>query len=74
MTIIEIRPSQKFNGAWRAYEAPCVEPAFIGSEAKEKALSYALNRFGGRTGEVHVYDATGAVIEQTIPVDGRERR
>ncbi len=44
------------------------------AEAKEKALSYARERFGGRAGEVHVYDDAGSVIEQTIPIDGRERR
>ena len=42
--------------------------------AKEKALSYALNRSGGRAGEMHFYNATRTLIEQTIPIDGRERR
>ena len=74
MTIIEIRPSQKFRGAWRAKEAPGVEPAFTGPTAKQDALEYARHRFGGRAGEIHVYDDAERKIEQTIPIDGRERR
>ncbi len=67
-------PSQKFKGAWKACEAPASNPTSTGPETKEKALSYARERFGGRVGEVHLYDATGTVIEQTIPIAGRERR
>jgi hypothetical protein len=38
MTIIEIRPSKKFNGAWVAFEAPGVQPAFGVPDAKRKAI------------------------------------
>jgi hypothetical protein len=56
MTIIEVRPCKKFKGAWVAFEAPGVEPAFARPDAKRKAIDYARDRFGGRTGEVHVFD------------------
>jgi hypothetical protein len=38
---------------------------------KEDAIDYASQRFGGSSGEVHVYDATGATIERKIVIDGR---
>jgi hypothetical protein len=43
MNIIEVRPSQKFKGAWAAVEAPGVEPAFATNtpKAKADAMSYA---------------------------------
>ena len=72
MTIIEIRPSQKFKCAWASYEAPGVEPAFIGPRAKELALGYARSRFGGRAGEIRVYDNVGAAVEENVP-DRRTR-
>jgi hypothetical protein len=71
MRIIEVRPSKKFKGAWEAFEAPGVSPAFGGPSAKSDAIDYASHRFGGGTGEVHVYDAAGAAIERTIVIDGR---
>lgn len=74
MTIIEIRPSWKFKGAWQSYEAPGVEPAFAGRKAREDALDYARHRFGGRAGEIHFYDFAGVAIEEKFTVDERERR
>jgi hypothetical protein len=71
MTTIEVRPSRKFKGAWVAFEAPGVEPAFAAPDAKQKAIDYARNRFGGRTGEVHVFDANDSTIERSIVIDGR---
>jgi hypothetical protein len=50
MTIIEVRPCKKFNGAWVAFEAPGVEPAFAAPDAKRKVIDYACGRFGGGTG------------------------
>lgn len=48
MTIIAVRPSQKFIDAWVAFEAPGVEAAF---SAKSDAIDYACQRFGcGRAG------------------------
>jgi hypothetical protein len=71
MKIIEVRQSKKFKGAWSAFEAPGVEPAFAEPDAKRKAIDYASQRFGGTQGEVHVYDATGETIERKIVIDGR---
>lgn len=72
MTIIELLPSKSFKGGWEACEAPGVAPAFIEPDAKERALNYARNRFGGRAGEIHVYDAAGMSIEEKIVIDGRD--
>ena len=38
MTIIEVLPSEKFKGAWVAFEAPGVKPAFAAPDAKRKRL------------------------------------
>ena len=38
---------------------------------KQFAIDYARNcRFGGTSGEIHVYDETGANIVETIAVQG----
>ena len=71
MTIIDVRPSKNFGGSWVAIEAPGVQPAFSGPNGKERAIRYASNRFGGRGGEVHVYEDDGLTIERTITIDGR---
>ena len=39
-TIIEVRPSQKFEGAWVAFEPP-------GVEDKQKTVDYPCHRFEG---------------------------
>jgi hypothetical protein len=46
MTIIEVRPSKKFRGAWVAFEDPGIEPAFAAPDAKQKAILYACGGFG----------------------------
>ena len=71
MKIIEVRPSKRFKGAWTSFEAPGVEPAFSEPDAKRKAMDYASQRFGGSSGEVHVYDDAGEAIERKIVIDGR---
>ena len=71
MKIIEVRPSKKFKGAWVAFEAPGVEPAFAAPNAKQKAIDYACQRFGGGAGEVHVYADDSATIDHRIAIDGR---
>jgi hypothetical protein len=71
MTIIEVRPSKKFRGAWVAFEAPGVEPAFAAPDAKQKAIDYACGPFGGGAGQVHVYSDDAAIIEAKIAIDGR---
>ena len=55
----------------QSFEAPGVEPAFAEPDAKQKAIDYASQRFGGSGGEVHVYDATGSTIERKIIIDRR---
>ena len=71
MRSIKILPSKKWPGFWKSYEAPGVEPAFAEPDAKRKAIDYASQRFGGSSGEVHVYDPAGATIERKIIIDGR---
>jgi len=71
MKIIEVRPSKRFGGAWVAFEAPGVEPTFPGPNGKQDAISYASQRFGGSTGELHVYDDAGTAVVEKIPIDGR---
>ena len=65
-TLIEIRPHR---GGWQCYEGKGVAPYFIEADAKGSAIDYATNRMKGRTGEICVYDAAGA-IERTIAFDG----
>ncbi len=67
MKIIEVRPCDKFKGNWTSFECVGVEPSFRG---KQNAVDYASQRFGGRSGEVHVYADDGETIERVIPVDG----
>jgi len=69
--VIEVRPCEKFKGAWVAFEAPGVEPAFAAPDAKRKAIDYACGRFGGSAGEVHVYGKDNATIERSIVTDDR---
>jgi outer membrane receptor for ferrienterochelin and colicin len=71
MKVIEVRPSKRFTGAWVSFEAPGVGPAFAAPEAKQKAIDYACGRFGGCTGEVHIYGDDAATIERKIAIDGR---
>lgn len=72
MNIIEVRPTKKFGGAWFAYEAPGVEPAFPTPTGKQYAIDYARNcRFGGTSGgEIHVYDDAGEKVVEVIVVQG----
>ncbi|MDQ6938577.1 MAG: hypothetical protein M3119_00295 [Verrucomicrobiota bacterium] len=49
------------------FECDGVEPVF---EKKQGAIDYACQRFGGRSGEVHVFADDGRTIERVIPVDG----
>ena len=39
--IIEVRPHR---GGWQVFEAPGVEPYFIGATARDHALDYANGR------------------------------
>jgi hypothetical protein len=68
VNVIEVRPSKKFNGAWVAFEAPGVEPAFGAPDAKQKAIDYACGRLGGSAGEVHAFGDDDATIERSIVI------
>ena len=37
---------------------------FATANPKADATSYACNRFGGTSGEVHVFDETGSVVDR----------
>ena len=71
MTIIEVKPSKKFKGAWVAFEALGVEPSFQTADPRAAAIEYAKGRFGGSAGEIRVYDEAGEKITETIAIDGR---
>lgn len=71
MRIIEVRPSKKFRDAWAAVEALGVEPAFATNPPKADAINYARGRFGGASGEIHVYDEAGKDIVAKITMDDR---
>jgi hypothetical protein len=71
MNIIEVRPSKKFKGAWVAFEAPGLEPAFPGPNGKQDAIDYARGRFGGSRGEIHIYGDDASTIERRVVIDGR---
>ena len=43
------------------YEAPGVEPFYVGPKAKEHAIGYATERLKFSGGEVRVVDAAGTV-------------
>ena len=71
MKVIEVKRSKKFKGAWVAFEAPGVQPAFAMPDAKRKAIDNACERFGGGAGEVRIYGDDGSTIERSIIIDGR---
>jgi len=48
------------QASWCADEAPGVSRCYPGPGGQEQAIDYARNcRFGGTSGEIHVYDDTG---------------
>jgi hypothetical protein len=71
LKIIEVRPSKKFKGAWVAFEAPGVVPAFKTGDPKADAIDYAKGRFGGGSGEIHIYDDAGETIIEKMPIGDR---
>ena len=68
MTIIEVRPCNKFKGAWVAFEAPGVEPAFPDPNGKQDAIDYARGRFGGSR---DVYGDDASTIRISAAADKR---
>ena len=70
MKIIEIRPSKRFRYHWEAYEGEGVHPTFAG---KKDAMDYAMGRFGGCAGEIHVYSQEGSALEDKIIIDAETK-
>lgn len=58
--IIEVKPH---GSLWKVLEAPGVEPIF---PDRQEAMLYATERIRGRSGEIRILDASGAV-EKVIP-------
>ncbi len=69
-TIFLIRP---YRGRWQCFEAPGVQPYFVGAIAKENAIGYAHAGTAHRHGETRIVDPAGEV-ERTIPFDQRTQR
>ena len=67
MKIIEVLPSKRMKGWWTAFEGTGVDPTFLD---QRQALDHARQRFGGRSGEIHVYDEAGDTIVEKIPMNG----
>ncbi len=70
--VVEVRPSRKFGGAWLAFESEAVQPAFTGRYARQHAIDYAKQRFGGGAGEVRVFTESGDAIAETFAINGRD--
>ncbi len=69
-TIFLVRPRR--NG-WQCFEAPGVEPYYVGPAARRQAIDYAKQRTAHRHGEIRVLNAAGET-EETIPFDERVRK
>jgi len=66
MKIISVRPSKRFRYHWEADDGEGTQPTFAG---KRDALDYARSRFGGITGEIHIYSQDGSSVEEKIIVE-----
>jgi hypothetical protein len=66
-TPIEVRP---YRSGWKVFEAPGVEPFYLGDDAKEKALGYAKHRQRSNSRPIRVLDLSGNVIESIAPISG----
>ena len=69
--IIEIRQCKDSKVRGLRLRFPALSQAFAAPDAKQKAIDYACQRFGGSAGEVHVYGDDGVTIERSIVIDGR---
>lgn len=56
--VIEIRPHRR---GWQSFEGPGVGPFWLGEDAKQQAIDYAIHRMRSQAGEIHVLDAAGQV-------------
>jgi len=64
MTAIDLKPHR---GGWKVFEAPGVEPFFIGATAKDQALGYAKHRQRSNSRSIRILDSTGSIIESIDP-------
>lgn len=64
--IIDVRPHR--GRFWKAFEAPGVQPYYIGPNGKDHAIDYATQRLAARVGLVRVWNAAG-VLERSIETD-----
>jgi len=46
-------------------------PAFKTGDPKADAIDYAKGRFGGGSGEIHIYDDAGETIIEKMPIGDR---
>jgi hypothetical protein len=69
-TIIEIRPHR---GGWQAFEAPGVEPYWLGEDSQDCAIRYAEGRTAMRKGEIRFMNSAGE-IERAIAFDNKAQR
>ena len=53
-SVFLIRPHR--NG-WQCFEAPAVQPYFVGDESQRKAIDYVKGRLAHRHGEIQVLNA-----------------
>jgi hypothetical protein len=67
MTVIEIQPH---HWGWKVFEAPGDGPVFL---EKDQAINYAQNRASFRSGEIRIFNSTGA-LERTIPFTEADRK
>jgi hypothetical protein len=58
--IIEIRP---YRGGWQCFEAPGVQPYWIGESAKDDAIDYVKARAKFGRGEIRVLKQDGSTEE-----------
>lgn len=60
MSAIDLKP---YRGGWKVFEAPGVEPFFIGERAKEQAIDYAKHRQRSNSRPIQIFDGSGALLE-----------
>jgi hypothetical protein len=64
MNAIELRP---YRSGWKVFEAPGVEPFYLGNDAKAQALDYAKHRQRSNARAIRILDVTGGLLETISP-------
>ena len=67
MNAIELRP---YRAGWKVFEAPGVEPFFVGKDAKIQALDYAKHRQRSNCRPIRILDDSGALLELVAAPQG----